>query len=144
MDIATFLSIEDIGVEINDLPHCTVLGRSLYEFIMKVLNDINAGGEVLPGSLDLSNLCEIAKMQAPSFKVTLAFLRDSPDHKCNRILVMYLKQFSAMAAEVFPKTATKIMDVEMSFGVGVKWSGKKESNNGWASILPLTTSQLPD
>ena len=62
----------------------------------------------------------MTKTRSPSFKAALAFLRDNHDHGCNTILVMYLKQLSAMAAEVFPKTAATILNVELTFGVGAK------------------------
>ena len=96
------------------------LSMPFSEFITKFIGDLLSGGEVVPGSSDLSHFCGMAGTRSPSFKAALAFLRDNPEHGCNKILVMYFKRLSAMAAEIFPKTAAKILDVELSVGVGVE------------------------
>ena len=88
------------------------------------------GVEAVPGSSDLSNLYGMTETWSPSFKAALAFLRDNHDHGCNKILVMYLKRLSVMVVEVFPRTAAKVLDVKLTFGVGVEWY-KKERIKDW-------------
>ena len=74
----------------------------------------------MPGLSDLSNFCGMTETRSPSFKAALAFLRDNHDHGCNKILVMYLKRLSPIAAELFPKTAATILDIRLTFSVGVE------------------------
>ena len=87
---------------------------------MQFVGDLISMGEVVPISLDLSNFCGMTKTRSPLCKAALTFLWDNPDHGCNKMLVVYLKRLSAMAAELFPKTAAKILDVELAFSVVVE------------------------
>ena len=72
----------------------------------------------------------MTETRSPSFNAALVFLWDNHDHGCNKILVMYLKRLSVMVVEVFPRTAAKVLDVKLTFGVGVEWY-KKERIKDW-------------
>ena len=87
------------------------LSMPFSEFITEFVGDLLSGGEVVPGLPDLPNFCGMTETRSPSFKAALAFLWDNHDDGCNKILLMYLKRLSAMAAEVFPKTAANILDI---------------------------------
>ena len=84
-------------------------------FITKFVGDLLSGGEVVPGLPDLPNFCGMTETRSPSFKAVLAFLWDNHDNGRNKILVMYLKRLSATAAELFPKPAANILDIELTF-----------------------------
>lgn len=102
------------------------LSMPFAEYITTFLEDLLSGKEVVPASLDPLNLCGMTKTQSLLFKAALVFLWHSSNHGCNNMLVMYLKQLSAMASEIFPNTATKMLDVELCFGVGIeRWKEVK-------------------
>ena len=50
------------------------LSMPFSEFITKFVGDLLSGGEVVPGSSDLSNFCGMTETRSPSFKAVLAFL----------------------------------------------------------------------
>ena len=67
------------------------LSMPFSEFITEFVGDLLSGGEVVPGSSDLSNSYGMTETRSLSFKAVIAFRRDNLDHGCNKIRVVYLK-----------------------------------------------------
>ena len=98
----------------NSINKCLLV--PLPEFITKLLGNLHSGGEVLPSSSNLKNLCGMTGTRSPSFKAALVFLQNNPGHDYNKILVEHMNQLSVIASEEFLKIATKLQDTKMKLG----------------------------